>query len=229
MEAPLEREFKAASHVRLYLLAILACVVVGFLGTTIGMISGAVSGAVMASAFVALPLVFCVFLAVRDSATTPSVIVSDRGLERSNVDRTVVIRWRNIAALDIVHDGTARIRYLTSDRLEQLVADRITRAGGTPAQLSKTNGAVTARDATRDATRGNGAPPSDEAGDTPPTLEEFDIERVMRIELDIIGDLGTHGEELPEIPPSRAGEATLVWDALLTHYAGERYKGIHAA
>ncbi|MGO2110885.1 MAG: hypothetical protein ACTH31_04665 [Pseudoclavibacter sp.] len=249
MEAPIEREFKAASHVRVYLLAILVCVLIGFAGTTIAMISGVVTGAVFISAFAAIPLVICVFLAVRDSATTPSVIVSDRGLERSNADRTVVIRWRYIAAVDVLHNERTSIRYLTSDRLEALTEERLAGGGGEAearAVFSETNGngasGTPGSGATKrglnggTGTNGNGDESGRDGDDDPVavadegvTLDTYDVERVIRLELDIIDDLPAVGEAMPEIPSSRAGEAALAWDALLKYYAGERYKGIRTS
>lgn len=206
MAAPIEREFKAASRVRTYLIAIGICIAVGFAGSTLVMIGGEVTGLVLLSGFVAIPLILFVFLAVRDSASTPAVIVSDRGLERSNADRTTVMPWSDIVAVDLVHDGeTTRIRYLTRTRLDREVA-----------RLLQGDGEATTPTATEQV---------DATGDDR-SLKDFDVVHLMRAEHRVMNDLPRYGEYMPTIPKARAEQAALEWADVLRQVAGERYLGL---
>lgn len=197
MAEAIEAEFKSATHTRVYVIVILVCIVIGFIGSTGIMLGGEPTGAILLSGFVAIPLVISVFLAVRDSASTVSVIVSDRGLETSNADRTVVHPWASIASVGLFREGrTTRIRYLTSQALEGAVEEYL----GDLAADDREAGADGAVD---------------------------DLERLMRAERAVIADVEKWGTPLPAIPASRADAALLEWDPLLARFAGAAYQGVH--
>lgn len=196
MGEAIEAEFKSATHTRAYIVVILVCILIGFLGSTAVMLGGEPTGAIMLSGFVAIPLVVCVFLAVRDSASTPSIIVSDRGLERSNADRTTVVPWATIASVGLFREGrTTRIRYLTSEALEGAVEEFI-------GDLDP--------DDPRDAE----------------LIDLDEVERIMRAEQAVIADVEQWGAPLPAIPAARADAALLAWDPLLRRFAGIAYQGV---
>ena len=203
---PIEAEFKSASNSGPVWIGLAVCLLIGFASSTVAMVLGHTTAYATAAAFVAVPFVLLIFYAVHRAARTPSVIVSDRGLETSSADVTRVVPWADVAAVELVcpDDETTRIRYLTNAGLESAVHGLL---AGEP-------GAGATPDA-----RGSDAGDAEAPGVT-------DVEHLMRLEDDVLADLAGHGLELPRIPRSDADEAAAEWDELLRRYGGARYRGI---